>query len=125
MRAHEFLVEMPIQIDTLEDLKYGKFIIQIRTSGDGGQQEHYPAHIHVIFKGKDGRKEDIPVLIAAEPDYASPNSAKFQPKWVEKFIFNYVRYNVEALTKTFDAVMARKNDPVPADPDAIYKKFKR
>lgn len=112
MKVRELLLEMPIKIDTIRT-KYGNLSIQIRTrDSTGGQQEHPPAHLHVVYK-LNGSLVDTPVLLdPEEPSY--PEDVEKLPSKYEYVVFNYIKYNYTQLKQTFDKAQ------VNADPSTTY-----
>lgn len=119
MRLKEFLLEMPIKIDTIRTRKYGELPVEIRTKDPtGGQSEHPPPHVHIIWINN-GIRLDIPILISIPPDYITSKSATFKPAELENIVFNYVIHNYKQLLQTFN--QAQSN----ADPSSTYSKLQQ
>jgi len=114
MKLKDLLLEMPIKIDTIQT-KFGYVDIQIRTKSlIGGQSEHLPPHIHVIWK-HNGTIIDTPVLISTPPDYYTNKCIKFYPVKLENIVFNYIIHNYNHLKITFDRAQQAQ------DPSTTYR----
>ena len=119
MKLKEILLEMAIKIDTIRTRKYGNLDVQIRTADSGGgQSEHPPPHIHIIWVDN-GIRVDTPVLISIPPDYTTYNIIKFKYSDLESIVYNYIIHNYKQLLQTFN--QAQLN----ADPSSIYSKLQQ
>ena len=119
MKLKDFLLEMPVKIDTIRTRKFGDLAVEIRTSDPAsGQSEHSPPHIHIIWIAN-GVRLDVPVLISRPPNYATDKSVKFKPAELEHIVFNYVIYNYKQLLQTFN--QAQLN----IDPSTTYRKLQQ